>query len=62
MIEYEKFMENHKATFHLRNMHNMVVTISTVIKLFALDMKFFNGTMNHYLYWHFVIVINNDLI
>ena len=55
-------MENHKATFYLRNINDTVVTIPTVIKLFGLDKKWFNGTMTHYLYWHFVILINNDLV
>ena len=42
-------MENLKAIFYLRNIHNIIVTISTVIKLFALDIKWFDGTINHYL-------------
>ena len=61
-LEYENFIENHKAIFYLRNINNSVVTIPTVLKFFALDKKWFNGTMTHYVYWHFVILINNDLV
>ena len=42
-------MENLKVTFYLRDIRNVVFTISTVIKLFALDIKWFDGTINHYL-------------
>ena len=45
-FEYENLIENLKATFYLHNIYIVVVTISTVIKLFALDIKWFDGTIN----------------